>query len=371
MNNSNLEARLKALRSEIDALDERLVELLNQRARRALEIAQVKQQNNGNSLYRPEREARVLNSVKALNKGPLPDAEIIRLVREVMSACLALEAPLNIACLGPEGTFTELAALKHFGKSVRLSLLASIDQVFREVMADSCDYGVVPVENSIEGAVNHTLDMLLVSDLKLCGEVELRIHQQLLSHAEDPQAIQTVYSHEQSLAQCRRWLDTHMANARRAPVASNAEAALQASNDARSAAIAGARAGELHGLPVLRKNIEDNPDNTTRFLALGKEVLPPSGRDKTSLLFAMPSKPGSLVSMLACFAEHGVNMTRIESRPSPQGIWEYVFFVDILGHANDESVARALAELRDKAAMMKLLGSYPEAQRVPDSITES
>ena len=351
-------SKLNKIRGEIDALDEQLVELLNRRARLAQDIAGVKQ----NDMYHPGREARVLDRVKALNKGPLPDAEITRLAREVMSACLALQAPLNVACLGPEGTFTQTAALKHFGQSVRLKLLGGIDQVFREVMAGACDYGVVPVENSVEGAVNHTLDMLLVSDLRLCGEVELRIHQQLLSRSAELGDIQTVYSHEQSLAQCRRWLDANLADVRRVPVPSNAEAARNAAGDERSAAIAGEQAGEIHGLPVLRRNIEDNPDNTTRFLVLGRETLSPSGRDKTSLLFAMPSRPGSLVNMLACFAGHGVDMTRIESRPSRQGLWEYVFFVDVLGHADDEGVTRALSELRDKAAMMKLLGSYPEAR---------
>jgi chorismate mutase/prephenate dehydratase len=355
------DSKLEELRTEIDVLDERLVELLNRRARLALDIAQVKQLDNEFRPYRPEREARVLDGVKALNKGPLPDAEITRLVREIMSACLALEAPMNIACLGPEGTFTQSAARKHFGQSVRLSLLRSIDQVFREVMAGSCHYGVVPVENSIEGAVNHTLDMLLVSNLKLCGELEMRIHQQLLSRSEKLEDIQIVYSHEQSLAQCRHWLEANLADARRVPAPSNAEAALKAGDNEHSAAIAGEQAGEIYNLPVLRKNIEDDPGNTTRFLVLGKETLPSSGKDKTSLLFAMPSRPGSLMNMLACFADHDVNMTRIESRPSRQGMWEYVFFVDILGHADDEEVARALSGLREKAAMMKLLGSYPAA----------
>ena len=354
MNNS----KLKQLRGEVDALDGRLVELLNQRARLALDIAQVKQQG----MYRPEREAQVLERVSALNSGPLPDQEITRLVREIMSACLALEAPLNIACLGPEGTFTQAAALKQFGQSACLKLLGSIEQVFREVSSDACDYGVVPVENSIEGAVNITLDLLLASELKLCGELELRIHQQLLSHADKLEDIQVVYSHEQSLAQCRQWLDANLADARRVPLPSNGQAALKARAAEGSAAIAGEQAGVIYGLPVLRKNIEDNPDNTTRFLALGKSAPAPTGRDKTSLLFAMPSKPGSLLNMLACFADHGVNMTRIESRPARQGMWEYVFFVDILGHADDDGVARALSELQDKAAMMKLLGSYPQAR---------
>ncbi len=354
-------AKLEELRAEIDALDERLVELLNRRAHLALDVAAAKEDDRAATLYRPEREARVLERVKALNKGPLPDEEIARLVREVMSACLALESPLTVACLGPEGTFTEAAALKHFGQSVQLTLLGAIDQVFREVSADASQYGVVPVENSVEGAVNHTLDRLLVSDLKVCGEVTLRIRQQLLSHAQQLDAIEIVYSHEQSLAQCRHWLDANLAQARRVPVASNAAAVVNAGKDARSAAIAGERAGQIHGLPVLRKNIEDNLDNTTRFLVLGKEAPPPSGNDKTSVLFAMPSTPGSLLNMLACFADHGVNMTRIESRPSRQGMWEYVFFVDINGHAQDEQVKLALSELRAKAAMVKLLGSYPAA----------
>ena len=361
-------SKLEELRGEIDTLDEQLVELLNRRARLALDVARVKQQaNEARSLYRPEREARLLDRVKTLNTGPLPDDEMCRLVREVMSACLALEAPLTIACLGPEGTFTQSAALKHFGQSVQLSLLGSIDQVFRDVEAGSCQYGVVPVENSIEGAVNHTLDMLLVSDLKLCGEVEMRIHQHLLGRAEKVEDIDIVYSHEQSLAQCRRWLDANLARARRVPVASTAQAALNTANNASSAAIAGEQAGIVYDLPILRKNIEDDPGNTTRFLVLGKETLSPSGNDKTSLLFAMPSRPGSLMNMLACFANHNVNMTRIESRPSRQGTWEYVFFVDIAGHADDEGVARALSELRDKAAMLKLLGSYPAACQIPVS----
>lgn len=358
MNNSKLEQ----IRHEIDAVDEQLVALLNRRARLALDVAEVKKLvDDVLPLYRPEREARVLDRVKKLNTGPLSDNEVSRLVREVMSACLALEAPLDIACLGPEGTFSQSAALKHFGQTVGLSLLGSIDQVFREVEAGVCQYGVVAVENSTEGTVNQTLDMLVESDLKLCGEVELRIHQHLLSHAENLADIEIVYSHDQSLAQCRRWLDENLAQARRVPVPSNAEAALNAGKDRRRAAVAGERAAQVYQLPILSKNIENDPDNTTRFLVLGKETVAPSGNDKTSVLFAMPSTPGALVNMLACFADHEVNMTKIESRPSRQGIWEYVFFVDIAGHAEDAAVAKALSDLDSKAAMVKLLGSYPAA----------
>ncbi len=353
-------SKLETLRGDIDALDAQLVELLNLRARLAVDIAEIKRQSHdAGPFYRPEREARVLNRLKDLNKGPLPDEEITRLVREVMSACLALEASLNIACLGPEGTFTQSAALKHFGQSVDISMFGSIDQVFREVEAGACQYGVVPIENSIEGAVNHTLDMLMVSDLKLCGEVELRIHQHLLSNSASLEDIEIVYSHEQSLAQCRHWLDGNLAGARRVPVSSNAEAALNAAGKEKTAAVAGESAGSIYNLPVLRRNIEDDPNNTTRFLVLGKDAVPASGNDKTSVLFALQSKPGALLNLLACFADHNINMTRIESRPSRQGMWEYVFFADILGHADDEEVARALAQLRDKAAMLKILGSYP------------
>ena len=353
-------SKLETLRGDIDALDVQLVELLNRRARLALDIAEIKRHTHDASpFYRPEREARILNRVRGLNTGPLPDEEITRLVREVMSACLALEAPLNIACLGPEGTFTQSAALKHFGQSVEISMFGGIDQVFREVEAGVCQYGVVPIENSIEGAVNHTLDMLIASDLKLCGEVELRIHQHLLSNSKNMEDIEIVYSHEQSLAQCRHWLDGNLARAERISVSSNAEAALNASRKEKTAAVAGESAGLIYNLSILRRNIEDDPDNTTRFLVLGRDAVPPSGNDKTSVLFALQSKPGALLNLLTCFADHNVNMTRIESRPSRQGMWEYVFFADVQGHADDENVAKALSQLRDKAAMMKLLGSYP------------
>lgn len=354
--------KLEQIRHEIDAVDEKLVDLLNRRARLAMDVAEVKkQENDAPQLYRPERESRVMDRVKALNNGPLPDDEMSRLLREIMSACLALETPLTIACLGPEGTFTEAAALKHFGQSVGLSLQVGIDQVFREVEAGVCQYGVVPIENSIEGAVNQTLDMLLASDLKVCGEVELRVHQHLLSHSQNVEDIETVYSHDQSLAQCRRWLDANLPDARRIPMPSNAEAALNAGKDRKSAAVAGDRAATIYRLPILKRNIEDDPENTTRFLVLGGESVAASGNDKTSVLFAMPSRPGALMNMLACFADHNVNMMKIESRPSRQGMWEYVFFVDIAGHADDEPVARALSDLGDRVAMMKLLGSYPAA----------
>jgi chorismate mutase/prephenate dehydratase len=353
---------LDPLRQRIDEVDRKLIDLISERAGLAAAIAEVKKDNGEEgSCYRPEREAGVLRRVIEANPGPLSDEELARLFREIMSACLALEQPLSIAYLGPEGTFTQAAALKHFGHSVTTVAHAGIDQVFSEVQSGACHYGVVPVENSIEGVVNHTLDMLLNSSLVVCGEVELRIHHHLMSKAAGLDGIARVYSHQQSLAQCRRWLDHHLLAAERHPMSSNAEAARAASEDRHAAAIAGESAAELYGLDILVGNIEDEPDNTTRFLVLGRQATPPSGSDKTSLLFSMPSKPGSLLKMLACFADNNVNLTRIESRPSRRGMWDYVFFVDVEGHINDAPVAAAVQQLREQASLVKLLGSYPRS----------
>ena len=356
------QSELKKLRDRIDAIDAHLLKLISERAQFAQKIAQVKEGDAGNrSYYRPEREAQVLRNIIDQNQGPLADEEIARLFREIMSACLAFEQVLNIAYLGPEGTFTQAAALKHFGHSVKTTALGSIDQVFREVEAGACHYGVVPVENSIEGVVNHTLDMLINSNLLICGEVELRIHHHLLTRAKKLGQIRQVYSHQQSLAQCRAWLDAHLVDAERIAVSSNAEAARRAVAKKNAAAIAGESAAEYYDLPVLYSNIEDHPDNTTRFLVLGSHSTTPSGKDKTSILFSAPNRPGALHDMLACFAANKVSMTRIESRPSRLGMWDYVFFVDIEGHALDPQVVAALKKLEAVASMVKLLGSYPVA----------
>jgi len=352
---------LADLRSRIDEIDADLLALISERARLAQEVAGIKGKNNNHGFYRPEREAEILRNIIKRNEGPISEEEMARLFREIMSACLALEEILNIAYLGPEGTFTQTAALKHFGHSVNTTALGSIDQVFREVEAGACHYGVVPVENSIEGVVNHTLDMLINSSLSICGEVELRIHHHLMTQAESLEIIQRIYSHQQSLAQCRSWLDNNLADIEQITVSSNAEAARRAVNDVEAAAIAGETAAEFYHLNILERNIEDHPDNTTRFLVLGRHNTRPSGKDKTSLLFSAPNKPGSLHHMLACFAENNVSMTRIESRPSRQGMWDYVFFVDVEGHATDPNVVAALEKLKDSASMVKLLGSYPEA----------
>ncbi len=356
------EQDLKAIREAIDALDEQIQELITQRAELARRIAEIKlAADPETAFYRPEREVEVLRRVKARNRGPLGGEEMARLFREIMSACLALEQPLNIAFLGPEGTFTQAAALKHFGHSVRTQPFGAIPDVFREVESGSCQYGVVPVENSSEGVISHTLDMFLSSPLSICGEVTLRINHNLVSTADDVDAVRIVYSHSQSLAQCRGWLDRHLPRAERVAVGSNAEAARLVRDRPDAAAIAGETAAELYGLRMLARNIEDEPGNTTRSLVIGRQAVAPSGNDKTSLLLSTKNEAGGLHRLLSPLAEHGVSMTRIESRPSRRGIWDYVFFVDVEGHQEDPPVARALADLERAAGMYKVLGSYPRA----------
>jgi chorismate mutase/prephenate dehydratase len=356
------EEPLNKIRERIDAIDEQIQDLLNERAAAAHEVAQVKRASDPNAFfYRPEREAQVLRTVKERNKGPLGGEEMARLFREIMSACLALEQPLNIAFLGPEGTFTQAAALKHFGHSVRTLPVGTIPDIFQEVETGNCHYGVVPVENSTEGVISHTLDMFLSSPLKICGEVTLRIHHNLLAKDGDLAGISKVYSHQQSLAQCRGWLDRHLPNAERIAVGSNAEAARLAKDEPGAAAIASETAAEIYGLDVLAPNIEDEAGNTTRFLIIGKQAVPPSGQDKTSLLITTSNVAGGLHSLLTPLAEHGISMTRIESRPSRRGMWDYVFFIDITGHSSDPVIAEALAELERSAGMFRNLGSYPKA----------
>ena len=353
--------KLKAVRERIDRLDEQIQMLINERARCAKEVAELKSNGDAVSFYRPEREAEVLRKVIARNQGPLSGEEMARLFREIMSACLALEQPLRIAYLGPEGTFTQAAALKHFGHSVSTTAHNAIDEVFRDVEAGECQYGVVPVENSTEGVVTHTLDMFLNSPLKIVGEVQLRIHHNLLGRNDGLAAVRRVYAHQQALGQCREWLDEHMAGVERFAVSSNAEAARRVVAETDAAAIASREAADIYGLRLIASNIEDEPDNTTRFLVIGREAVARSGRDKTSLLVSAPNRPGALHELLAPFAQHGISMTRIESRPSRRGVWEYVFFVDIEGHASDPTVGKALEQLGAEAAMLKVLGSYPRA----------
>ena len=352
---------LEAIRSQIDSLDEQIQSLISARAQAAQAVGSSKagDQVRTRDFYRPEREAQVLRKVVERNQGPLRDEEMVRLFREIMSACLAQQEPLKVAFLGPEGTFTQAAVLKHFGHSVRALSLSTIDEVFHEVESGVADFGIVPVENSTEGTVNNTLDMFLTSQLRICGEVELRIRQHLLGKVESLEDIQRVYSHQQSLAQCRAWLEQKLPEAECIAVSSNAEAARLARDEDNAAAIAGEAAAEVYQLRVLMANIEDRPDNTTRFLVIGRELFPPSGQDKTSLLLAARHKAGALHDILFPLAKHGISMTRIESRPSNRGKWDYVFFVDVEGHAEDPKIAAALKDLEVSASLFRVLGSYP------------
>lgn len=354
---------LGQLRDAIDALDANILNLISTRARCALQVAEVKIKDNPDNavFYRPEREAQVLHRVMERNQGPLGNEDMARLFREIMSACLALEKPLEVAYLGPEGTFTQQAAQKHFGQWVKSKPMPAIDEVFREVEAGAVQYGVVPIENSTEGVVNHTLDTFIGSNLKIVGEVELRIHHNLMVGPNTRRdKISRIYSHQQSLAQCRKWLDTHMPNAERIAVSSNAEAAKRVSGEWNSAAIAGEMASDLYSLEIVEQKIEDSPDNSTRFLIIGNQPLTPSGIDKTSLIVSMHNEPGALYQLLKPFTDFGVDMTRLESRPSPSGNWTYVFFIDFIGHVDDENVKKALAVVRETASEVKVLGSYPQ-----------
>ncbi|MDT8406844.1 MAG: prephenate dehydratase [Methylococcales bacterium] len=351
---------LAELRARIDVLDEQILGLINERGQCALEVARTKTaQGETGQFYRPDREAAVLRRIQELNAGPLSDTAVALLFREIMSFCLGLEQPLQVAYLGPEGTFTQQAALKHFGHAVIMQPVTAIGDIFSAVETGRADFGVAPVENSSEGMVSHTLDRFLESPLHVCGEVELRVHHNLMALTDDLSAIAQVFSHRQSLAQCRRWLDANLPGVPRQEVASNAEAARLAAQTPHSAAIAGVMAAERYGLKLIHTNIEDRADNTTRFLILGKETVAPTGHDRTSLLVSAQNKAGALYRILQPFARHGIGMMHIESRPSRQGLWEYVFFIDIQGHQQDDRVAQALTELRECTQLCQVLGSYP------------
>jgi chorismate mutase/prephenate dehydratase len=352
---------LACVRDRIDAIDQEILRLISERAACAKQVAEIKSSAGHTQYYRPEREAAILRQIKDRNPGPLDAEDVARLFREIMSACLALEQPLQIAFLGPAGTFTQAAALKHFGHSVQITPLGAIADIFREVEAGSCHYGVVPVENSTEGVISHTLDLFVSSPLRIAGEVTLRIHHHLMSKETDLAGVTTVFSHQQSLAQCRGWLDRHLPHAERVAVGSNAEAARLAAGQAGAAAVAGEAAAELYSLQVLAARIEDEPGNTTRFLVIGLEDAAPSGRDKTSLLLSCRNEAGGLHRLLTPLASHGISMTRIESRPSRRAVWDYVFFVDIIGHREHPRVGPALETLRKESQLFKILGSYPEA----------
>ncbi|MDE2220001.1 MAG: prephenate dehydratase [Gammaproteobacteria bacterium] len=355
---------IAALRAEIDALDEQLQALINRRAQLAQQVG-ISKHAAGHTVdfYRPEREAEVLRAALARNQGPLRNDEVARLFREIMSACLAQQEPLKVAFLGPEGTYTQTAVYKHFGHSVRALALGTSDEVFHEVEAGNADFGVVAVENSSEGTVTHTLDRMVSSPLHICGEVELRVRHCLMGRMDSFADIARVCAHSQALAQCRGWLDENLPDAERVAVSSNAEGARRARDENGTAAIAGETAAEVYNLRLLMNDIEDRPDNTTRFLVIGRKLLGRSGADKTTLLVSTSSTaaPGALYRLLEPLARNRISMTRIESRPSRRGKWQYVFFIDIEGHVSDAPVARALRSLKARASLFRIIGSYPRS----------
>jgi chorismate mutase/prephenate dehydratase len=347
------------LRREIDALDDELAALIQRRGGLAQKIGALKR---GAPAYRPEREAEVLKRAAA-KSGVLPADRVAAVFREIISACRGLEEAIRVSYLGPEGTFSEQAVRKHFGRAVEALAAASVDEAFRRCESGAAQFTVVPVENSTEGAVGRTLDLLLATPLRICGEIELRVHQNLLSNVKNVSEVRRLYSHAQSLAQCNGWLSQQLPKVERIPVTSNADAALRASKEDGAAAIAGEAAAERYQLGMLARAIEDDPNNTTRFLVLGDLEPAPTGKDRTSLVMSAENKPGAVHALLTPLAQHRVSMTRIESRPARarSALWEYVFFIDVEGHQLDERVAAALAELKRLAPYLKILGSYPVA----------
>ena len=350
--------KLKPLREQIDAIDAQILSLLNQRAKVAQEVGHVKAETNA-PVFRPEREAQVLRGVADRNPGPMVATDVQTIFREIMSACRALEKRVTVAYLGPVGTFSEQAVYQQFGSAVEGLPCASIDEVFRATEAGTADFGVVPVENSSEGAINRTLDLMLATTTLISGEVAIAVHHSLMSKTGAMDGVQVICAHSQALAQCQVWLNQNYPHIERRAVASNAEAARMAGDDAGVAAIASEMAGTQYKLGVVKGHIQDDPHNRTRFAVIGHLQTLPSGRDHTSLVLAVPNKAGAVYQLLAPLARHGVSMTRFESRPARIGTWEYYFYVDVDGHVNDAAVAKALAELKDQAAFFKVLGSYP------------
>ncbi|MCF7529391.1 prephenate dehydratase [Neisseria lisongii] len=356
-----LDEQLKPHRNAIDEIDATVLKLLNERAAHARAIGELK---GTGAVYRPEREAAVLRRIQSLNHGPLPNESVARLFREVMSECLAVERPLTIAYLGPQGTFTQQAAIKHFGHAAHTQACMTIDDCFKRVETRQADYLVAPVENSTEGSVGRSLDLLAVSALQACGEVVVRVHHNLMGKTGRPfNSITKVYAHAQALAQCNDWLGRNLPNAERISVSSNAEAArlVAQSDDENIAAIAGVTAAEIYGLEISARCIEDEPSNTTRFLVMGHQETEPTGNDKTSLVISTPNRAGAVMGLLQPFTDSGISMTKFESRPSKSSLWEYLFFIDIEGHQKDAKVQEALRLLGERASFVKIIGAYPAA----------
>lgn len=347
-------------RKEIDKIDDEIVRLLNERARHVIEIGKLKKAADSQAnLHTPAREAEILDRLCKPNKGPFPSSALRAVYREIMSGSLALEGPLKVAYLGPRATFTHLACIRKFGSSAQYIPMTSIKEVFNEVERERADFGVVPIENTTEGVVNHTLDMFIDSNLQIYGEVLQEVSHHLLSKADSAEAVKKIYSHPHAIAQCRNWLETNMPDVAVAEVHSTARAAEICADDVSAAAIASELAGQIYGLKVLKSRIEDNLNNYTRFLILSVKSPERTGKDKTSVMLSVKDKVGALYDLLRPFASHGVNLTKIESRPSRRKAWEYIFFVDLEGHLEEDRVKRALAEVKPRCLFLKILGSYP------------
>ena len=353
---------LRVIREKIDKVDLQIMSFVSERAKLAKDVAAIKKGLGDKNFYRPERESQVLRKIMDLNDGTINNEDMAGLFRQIMSICLSLEQPVKVAYLGPEGTFTQEAALKHFGSHATTVPKQAIDEVFREVLSGACQYGVVPVENSTEGVITHTLDSFIDSSIKICGEIELRIHHHfMIGDNTKVQNITRVYSHAQSLAQCRKWLNSNFPNIERVAVASNGDAAKRVEGEWNSAVIAGDMCSDLYKLQKLWEKIEDRPDNSTRFLVIGMEDIPSSGDDLSSIVVSVKNKPGALHDLLEPFQRHSIDLTRLESRPSRNSKWSYVFFMDFVGHIEQQSVKNVIAEIQQQAAEIKILGSYPRA----------
>jgi chorismate mutase/prephenate dehydratase len=354
------ERRLKLFRQQIDSLDTQILNLLNERARVILEVGRVKSDSKM-AAYNPQREEEILQRLNLQNSGPFPQTAISPVFREIISACRSLEAELTVVYLGPPATHTHLACLDRFGSSVRALPRESIQEVFETVEREKANFGVVPIENSTEGVVNRTLDMFIDSEVKICGEVLIRISHDLLSQSGKPEDIEKIYSHPQALGQCRQWLNKNFPHAELAETVSTAKAAQMAAGDPKAAAVASSLASHLYGLKIIESRIEDYLHNYTRFLVLGRKIGEASGRDKTSLLFSISDSPGSLYQVLKPFSEKSINLTKIESRPIKDQPWEYVFFLDFEGHTTDPIIQEAVSELKKNVLFLKFLGSYPRS----------
>ena len=353
---------IKKIRKKIDSLDDEILQLLNKRAQQAVNISKEKQKTKEiDNFYNPEREAQVIRRIKELNAGPLSDESLSRLYREIMSACLSLEAPLKVSYLGPDGTYTQLAAQNHFGTSALSLPCTSVEDVFSSVEKRESHYGVVPVENSTQGIVSSTLDMFMKSSLKISGEIEILINHNILSKSDKLLDIKKIYAHPQSFSQCKQWLEKNFPDCEKINSSSNAEAASIVAKEKKSAAIASEIASDIYDLNILSKNIEDNNNNSTRFLVIGERDTEPSGNDKTSIIVSTKNNSGALYGLLEPLSKHEVSMTRIESRPSKHNNWEYIFYLDLDGHIKDDSLRKANEEIKKEASLYRFLGSYPAA----------